>query len=42
MIVVHCGRIAPSSSNMEGLKSLTLHWRSLLGHTDDVVEGIFA
>ena len=29
-------------SMMQGLKWLTLHWCSCLGHSDDVVESIFA
>jgi len=34
--------IAPSYLKMQGLKSLTLHWRSCVGHCDEVVESICA
>jgi len=41
-IMDHWSRIGPLLSEMEGLKSLMLRWRSFLGHSEDVVESIFA
>jgi len=41
-IMGQCSHIAPQFFKMHGLKSLLLHWRSFLGHSDDVVESSFA